>query len=72
MSIHSAAQLAMFEKAAADPDYAKLRGISQDLAKARVAAYRDAGSPELRDRAERAASKTRQRKQPPGLGLLGS
>lgn len=72
MTIHSAAQLAMFEKAAADPEYAKLRGISPDLAKARLDAYREAGSPELRDRAERKSGKPRQRKQPPGLGLLGS
>lgn len=51
MNIHSAAQLAMFTKAAADADYAKQRGISQELAQQHLDAHAAAGSPELPDRA---------------------
>lgn len=52
MKIHSAAQLAMFTKAAADSDYAKQRGITQELAQQHLDAHKTAGSPDLPDRAE--------------------
>lgn len=52
MKIHSAAQLAMFTKAAADTDYAAQRGISQELAQQHLDAHKAAGEPSLPDRAE--------------------
>ena len=55
MKIHSAAQLAMFTKAATDADYAKQRGISQELAQQHLDAHRDAGSPDLPERISGAA-----------------
>lgn len=50
MKIHSAAQLAMFTKAATDSDYAKSRGITSELAQQHLDAHKDAGSPDLPDR----------------------
>jgi hypothetical protein len=52
MKIHSAAQLAMFTKAAADADYAAQRGISQELAQQHLDAHKAAGEPSLPARAE--------------------
>lgn len=51
MKIHSAAQLAMFTKAATDADYAKSRGITQELAQQHLDAHKDNGSPDLPERA---------------------
>ncbi len=45
--IKSEPQRAMFEKAAADPEYARSRGITQDLALKFIHAHRAAGSPKL-------------------------
>lgn len=50
MKIVSQAQLAMFQKAAANPDYAKSRGIAQSLAQDHLDAHKKAGSPMLPDR----------------------
>jgi hypothetical protein len=50
MKIRSAAQLAMFTKAAADPDYADHRGITQELAQQHLDAHKAAGSPPLPER----------------------
>lgn len=60
MKIHSAAQLAMFTKAATDPDYAKQRGITQELAQQHLDAHKDAGSPNLPDRIGKAAKPVKQ------------
>lgn len=68
MTIRSAAQLAMFERCASDPEYAKERGISQDFAAARVRAYREAESPSLPDRA---AVPPPRSQAATSLGLLG-
>lgn len=51
MKIHSAAQLAMFTKAAADPDYAASRGITSELAQLHLDAHKANGEPELPERA---------------------
>lgn len=51
MKIHSAAQLAMFTKAATDKDYAASRGITQELAQQHLDAHKLAGEPELPERA---------------------
>lgn len=50
MKIHSAAQLAMFTKAATDADYAKQRGITSELAQQHLGAHKANGSPDLPDR----------------------
>lgn len=74
MTIVSQAQHDMFTRAANDPDYAKLRNISPDMARAKLQAHADAGSPELVDRA---AAKAARRATPAatpsdaGAGLLG-
>lgn len=52
IKIVSAAQHAMFERAAKDPAYAKERGISQDLAQEAMDAHHAAGQPKLPDRAQ--------------------
>lgn len=49
--IVSEAQRQMFEKAAADPAYAKSRGITQELAQQHLDAHEQAGKPSLPDRA---------------------
>jgi hypothetical protein len=72
MTIVSKAQHEMFTRAASDPDYAKLRGISPDLARAKLQAHADAGSPELRDRAaEKGKRSAPATKTDAGAGLLG-
>jgi hypothetical protein len=74
VTIVSKAQHDMFTRAASDPDYAKLRNISPDLARAKLQAHADDGSPELVDRA---AAKALKRSAAPatkpdaGAGLLG-
>lgn len=45
--IRSQAQHAMLTKAASDPEYAKLRGITQDDARDMLQAHIDSGSPTL-------------------------
>jgi hypothetical protein len=50
VKIHSAAQLAMFTKAARDPDYAKQRGITSELAQQHLDAHKANGEPSLPDR----------------------
>ena len=50
MKIRSAAQLAMFTKAAQDPDYAKQRGITPELAQQHLDAHKANGEPSLPDR----------------------
>lgn len=47
VKIVSAAQHAMFEKAASDPAYAKQRGISQDLAREALETHKANGAPKL-------------------------
>lgn len=64
MKIHSAAQLAMFTKAAADADYAASRGITQELARQHLDAHAEAGSPSLPDRAELRAKAPRRQAKP--------
>jgi hypothetical protein len=73
MTIVSKAQHDMFTRAAADPDYAKLRNISPELARSKLQAHSDAGSPELVDRAAARAAKrsTAPAKPDAGAGLLG-
>ena len=75
MTIVSQAQHDMFKRAAEDPDYAKLRNISPELARAKLQAHADAGSPELVDRAAAKASRrsTTASAKPSdaGAGLLG-
>jgi hypothetical protein len=56
VKIHSTAQLAMFTKAAADPDYASSRGISQEMAQQHLDAHKQAGEPDLPERAARKLS----------------
>jgi hypothetical protein len=51
VKIHSAAQLAMFTKAATDANYAKQRGISQELAQQHLDAHKANGNPDLPERA---------------------
>lgn len=50
VKIVSEAQRLMFEKAAADPEYARSRGITRDLAHTAISAHKAAGSPQLPDR----------------------
>lgn len=45
----------MFTKAATDPDYAKQRGITQELAQQHLDAHKANGSPDLPERASAAA-----------------
>lgn len=71
MAIYSRAQHEMFSKAASDPAYAKLRGISQDFAKAQLQEHVDAGSPELPDRATKKTAPRPPVKRDAGFGLLG-
>lgn len=74
MSISSKAQHDMFRRAADDADYAKLRGITQDFARARLAAHEAAGSPDLPDRASAAQRRDKAAAATPqdaGRGLLG-
>lgn len=52
--IRSTAQLAMMTKAAADPAYAKSRGITQAVAQAMLDDHKAAGEPALPDRVETA------------------
>jgi hypothetical protein len=52
IKIVSAAQHAMLQKAASDPDYAKQRGISPDLAREAIEAHTAGGSLKLPDRVE--------------------
>lgn len=51
MKIASQAQHAMFTKCAADPDYAKSRGISQDVARQALDEHQASGAPKLPERA---------------------
>lgn len=51
LKITSQAQLSMFERAAADPDYARARGIDGALATRFLDAHRAAGAPQLPARA---------------------
>jgi len=60
LRIVSAAQHALFKRAAEDERYAAERGISQDMARAAIKAHEDAGSPSLPDRAERAGNTRKQ------------
>jgi hypothetical protein len=50
--IASEAQRQMFEKAAADPEYAKSRNISQEMAQQYLDGHKAAGSPKLPERAK--------------------
>ena len=52
MTIKSEAQRVMFEKASTDKEYAASRGITQDLAKSKLAEHAATGSPKLPMRAE--------------------
>lgn len=60
MKIHSAAQLAMFTKAAQDPDYAKQRGITVELAQQHLDAHKVNGQPSLPDRVSAAPKGVKQ------------
>jgi hypothetical protein len=50
--VRSAAQLAMFQRAASDAAYAASRGITQELAQAHCDAHAAAGQPKLPERVE--------------------
>lgn len=50
VKIVSLAQHQMFTRASSDPDYAKERGISVELAKAALDAHAAAGAPKLPER----------------------
>ncbi len=60
MKIDSAAQLTMFTKAATDPDYAKQRGITVELAQQHLDAHKANGQPSLPDRASNAPKGVKQ------------
>ena len=64
MKIHSAAQLAMFQKAATDKDYATSRGVTSELAQQHLDAHKQAGEPSLPDRVERTAKAPAKAKTP--------
>lgn len=55
MKVHSAAQFVMFTKAATDPDYAKQRGVTQEMAQQHLDAHKANGNPVLPERISGAA-----------------
>lgn len=66
MKITSAAQHAMFKRAAEDATYAKQRGITQELAREAMEAHRAAGEPNLPERAKAAVRAPQSRR-----GVIG-
>lgn len=72
MKIRSAAQLAMFHRAAEDADYAASRGITQELARQHLDAHKEAGEPDLPERAPTRAKASSPKAKPKGPIFLES
>jgi hypothetical protein len=67
IKISSQAQHAMLERAAADPDYARSRGIDPQLAARSIEAHNSSGGPELPPRAAPAPGKPKAASKPASI-----
>jgi hypothetical protein len=70
--LRSRAQHAMLTKAAADPEYAKSRGIEQMTAQSLLDQHKAAGEPELVERVKAGEARSLRAGKTKTFGLLGS